>query len=78
MKITYEFDTNSEDYKDDSYTQERFSKSFEMALALTKLDDVIHSWYNRDEREAIPVEEIRNTFNDILDSEGIVLDRLIY
>ena len=54
MKITYEFDTNSEDYKDDCYTQERFSKSFEMALALTKLDDVIHSCYNHDEIEAIP------------------------
>ena len=78
MKITYEFDTNSEDYKDDCYIQERFSKSFEMALALTKLDDIIHSWYKNDEREAIPVEEIRNTFNDILDYEGIVLDRLIY
>ena len=49
MKITYEFDTNSEDYKDDCYIQAIFSKFFEIALDLTKLADVIHSCYKIDE-----------------------------
>lgn len=78
MKTIYEFDTNIDDYFEDTYILERFNKSYEMAQALAKLNKAIHKWYKHDEREAIPVEEIHNTFNDILTDEGIVLDKLIY
>lgn len=50
MKITYEFDTASENF--DRYEYERINKSLDMALALHDIDSKIRGWRKYDERGA--------------------------
>ena len=75
MKITYEFDTTSENY--DKFEMLRIQKSLDMALALWDLDGKIRNWRKWDERDAIPVEEITDTFVEILEKHMINLDDIV-
>lgn len=61
---------------DDSYNVYLIEKRQNMSLALWDLEQKIRSWYKYDEREAIPTEEIRETFYDILSENDIDLDKL--
>ena len=46
MKVTYEFDTNSENY---SLTEhEMFKQALNMCVALGKIQDLMRSWYKYD------------------------------
>ena len=69
---SFTFDEGS----DDSYNVYLIEKRQHMALALWDLEQKIRSWYKYDEREAIPTEEIRDTFYDILGENDINLDKL--
>ena len=75
MKITYEFDTTSENY--DKFEMLRIQKSLDMALALWDLDGKIRNWRKWDERDAIPVEEITDAFVEILEKHMINLDDIV-
>lgn len=74
MKITYEFDTDKDNYDMQELT--RVQKAFDMAYALWDIDEAIRKWYKYDEREAIPVDEIRETFVDILQNHYIDLEEV--
>lgn len=78
MKITYEFDTDADSWADDRYTVERYNKSEDLLMALWDFSQQLRSWYKRDERDAIPQEEISKKFYDILEDHGIDLDKLVY
>lgn len=75
MKITYEFDTMSENF--DRYEYRRISKALDMALALYDIDSKIRGWIKYDERDTIPVDEITDMFVGVLDNRMINLDDLL-
>jgi hypothetical protein len=75
MKITYEFDTTSENF--DRYEYERIRKSLDMALALYDIDSKIRGWRKYDERDTIPVDEITDMFVGVLDNRMINLDDIL-
>jgi hypothetical protein len=47
-----------------------------MSIALWDLSQKFREWYKYGDREAIPTEEIRETFYDILSDNDINLDKL--
>lgn len=75
MKITYEFDTMSENF--DRYEYRRISKALDMALALYDIDSKIRGWIKYDERDTIPIDEITDMFVGVLDNRMINLDDLL-
>lgn len=75
MKITYEFDTTTENF--DRYEYTRVSKSLDMALALYDIDSKIRSWRKYDERDTIPVSEITDMFVGVLENRMINLDDIL-
>lgn len=75
MKITYEFDTASENF--DRYEYVRISKSLDMALALYDIDSKIRGWRKYDERDTIPVSEITDMFVEVLENRMINLDDIL-
>lgn len=76
MKVTFEFDTESENfiYQD----LERYKSVDKLCWALSDLADKIRSWTKYDERNEIPIDEIHETFYDILRNRNIDLGELIY
>lgn len=78
MKITYEFDTDSENWESESMTRDQYEHAFQMLMALSKILDKTREWYKYDTREAIPVEEVRDTINDIINTQVPDIDKLIY
>lgn len=78
MKITYEFDTDSDSWKDDSYMQQRFEASFDMLMALSDIKDQIREWNKYDQREAIPTSEIFDTINELIFNKVPKLEEMIY
>lgn len=78
MKIKFEFDTDSENWQDDQYKLNRFNQSLDMALTLHDLNEQVFSWWDNDERDNIPSDEIRRKFIEILEKRKICLDELLY
>lgn len=78
MKITYEFDTDSENWQDDNYTRERYEASFDMLMALSDIKDQLRKWNKYDPRESIPISEVFNTLSEIIDTRVPKLEEMIY
>ena len=78
MKITYEFDTNSENWQDDNYTRERYEASFDMLMALSDIKDQLREWYKYDTRESIPISEVFNKLSDIINTRVPKLEEMIF
>lgn len=78
MKITYEFDTSSEDWQDDKYIRERYEASFDMLMALSDIKDQVREWNKYDTRESIPTSEIFDTIYDIINNRVPKLEEMIY
>lgn len=74
MKITYEFDTDKDNYDMQELT--RVQKAFDMAYTLSDLSEKIRSWYKYDERGSIPTEEIQDTFYSILQDHNVDLEEV--
>ena len=75
MKITFEFDTDSESFQRDEY--ERILKADDMCAVLWDLEQKIRGWYNHPERhEPLTDENLSKFFYGLLDDKGINLDRL--
>lgn len=72
MEVVYRF--TFEEGSDDLHDLKLVEKRTEMYLALQDLREKIRSWYKWDEREAIPTEEIRDAFYDILSEHDINFD----
>ena len=75
MKITFEFDTDSESFQLDEY--ERILNADNMCSVLWDLEQKIRGWYNHPERhEPLTDENLSKFFYSLLDDKGINLDRL--
>ena len=78
MKITYEFDTDSENWQDDHYVRDRFEAAFDMLMALSDIKDKLREWYKYDTRESISTSEVFDTLTDIIDNRVPKLEEMIY
>lgn len=74
MEQVYKF--TFEEGSDDSYEVYLIEKRHAMSIALWDLSQKFREWYKYGERDAIPTEEIRDTFYDILADNDINLDKL--
>ena len=75
MKITFEFDTDSENYSRDEY--ERMLKADDMCNCLWDIAQQVKGWYNHPERyEKLTEDSLSEFFNSVMDVHGINLDRL--
>ena len=72
MKITFEFDTESETFQPDELL--RMQKSLDMAGALWVLSGKIKEWWENDGK--IDSDELHTVFWDIMQEYGIDLDKL--
>ena len=75
MKLTFEFDTSSENF--DIYELERHEQAENLAVCLYGISNKVKGWYKYDNREAIPPEEIKEQIDKII-IEYVRLDRLGY
>lgn len=64
MKITIEFDTDSENYSRSEFLT--YTHAIDLVVALNKIQEQCRTWYKYDERTEIPDEEIRDTINGII------------
>lgn len=80
MKITYEFDTDSEGWKEygENMKRDQFEASFGMLMALDKILSKTREWYKYDQRSEIPVEELRNTIDGIIEEYVPNIEKLRY
>lgn len=74
MEVIYKFDFKED--SDDLHELKLIEKRSNMYLALHDLSEKFRSWYKYDERTAIPTDEIRETFYDILAENDLNLDTL--
>lgn len=74
MEQVYKF--TFEEGSDDTYEVYLIEKRHNMSLVLWDLSQKFREWYKYGDREAIPTEEIRDTFYDILADNDINLDKL--
>lgn len=75
MKITFEFDTDSENF---DYTQlERHICADKMAMCLGEIADKVRYWYNKDDRKEISTDEIGDVIFKII-NEHINLEEIGY
>ena len=75
MKITFEFDTDSELF--DSTELETFYQANHLRMCISDILDKLRSWEKYDNRDAIPVDEIRDTIVRIV-NENCNLEKLGY
>lgn len=75
MKVNFEFDTESENF--DNCELERHYQANNMTLCLHEITNQIRSWYDYDERETIPVDEIHQKIWDII-QDHVNMERLGY
>lgn len=75
MKITFEFDTDSENFSRDEY--ERILKADDMCGCLWDIAQQVRGWYNHPERyEKLTEDSLSEFFWKTMDEHGINLDRL--
>lgn len=72
MKVTFEFDTESETFQPDELL--RMQKSLDMAGALWQLSGKIKEWWETDGK--VDPDELHTVFWDIMQEYGIDLDKL--
>lgn len=75
MKVTFEFDTESENF--DNCELERHYQADKMAYCLSGIIHQLRVWYKYDERENIPVDEIHQKIWDII-QENVNMEKLGY
>lgn len=74
MKITYAFDTDSEDF---NYQElNRIQSADRLTSCIWDIEQQLRQWYKYDNRESIPVNEICDTIYDIIKDNEINTDRL--
>jgi hypothetical protein len=72
MKITFEFDTESETFQPDELL--RMQKSLDMAGALWELSGKIRVWW--ESTNAVDSDQLHTAFCEILQEYGLDLDKL--
>lgn len=74
MKITYEFDTASENF--DRGELLRIQKAEDAIKSLWDLQEAVLEWYRGHTNRACNPDELRTVFYSILDTNGINLEEL--
>ena len=74
MKITYEFDTTSEDF--DRAELLRVQKATEMTACIYDIENKLRGWYKYDPRNEVPIDEVREEILEIIRSHDIDTDVL--
>lgn len=75
MKVTFEFNTDGENF---DYTElEQHYKASDMAMCINGIKEQVYTWYNRDKRSSIPTEEIFNKILDII-NDYVNMEKLGY
>ena len=73
MKVTFEFDTDKENF--DVTELAAVQQAQDLALALWRLDELTRHW--RRTEELVRTDNVRDSFNDILEELGINLEKLV-
>lgn len=66
MKVTYDFNLPEEQEDFDIY-----NNSMKYYLALWDFQQTLRQWLKYDERDAIPIDELINTFDEVLNDNEI-------
>lgn len=74
MKITYEFNTNDENFYPDEL--KRIQKADDLCSCIWDIEEQLRNWYKYDNRGSIPIDEIHKTIFDIIEDNGIRIDEL--
>lgn len=74
MKITFEFDTDSENF--DNQELERYKAVDDVVYTLNKVYEQIREWYKYDTRGSIPISEVWDTLTSIINE--VNLEKLGY
>lgn len=75
MKITIEFDTESENFE---YSElEMYKQARDMLMCLDAIREQLRTWENRDDRTAIPIEEISDKIFEII-QDHVNLEKMGY
>ena len=75
MKVTFEFDTDSENFSRCEYN--RVLLANDMAMCIDEIASQLRSWYKYDNREEIPIEEVYDKLFNII-TECVSLEKLGY
>ena len=75
MKVTFEFDTESETF--DNYELKRHYKANDMAMCLYEITNKLRGWYKYDERGSIPIDEVHKEIWEIIE-DHVNLEELGY
>lgn len=75
MKVTFEFDTDSETF-DNGQLQAHYQAE-SMALCLSDILQQLREWYKYDSRGSIPITEINDTLQNII-NENVNVKKLGY
>lgn len=76
MKVTFEFDTDSENFS--YYELEQYFQSGRMLSALDSIKNQVRNWYKYDDRENIPVDEIQDKIYDCILDNGVDMEKMGY
>lgn len=75
MKITLEFDTDSENF--DYHELERIKQAGDMAICISEILNKLRGWEKYDSRENIPVDEITDTLREAI-VENVNIEKMGY
>ena len=75
MKITLEFDTESENF--DYCDLEMYKQARDMLMCLDAIREQLKTWENRDERVSIPISEISDKIFEIM-RDHVNLEKMGY
>ena len=64
MKVTFEFDTDSETF--DNYQLQAHYQAKKMTLCFMEIFKQLREWYKYDNRGEIPAGEVRDTLTNII------------
>ena len=65
MKVTFEFDTDSADFN--PIDLEVIKNADSLWYCLNEIKQQLREWYNHDSRGEIPISEVCDTINDIIE-----------
>lgn len=75
MKITLEFDTESENFE--LAELERHKQARDMLMCLDAIREQLRTWENRDERVSIPIAEVSDKIFEIM-QDHVNLEKMGY
>ena len=76
MKVTFEFNTDDENF--DRYQLEAHHQAENLVFTLSKITDKLREWYKYDNRSSIPIEEVYDSIWDIIQDNNINMEKLGY